>query len=601
MRIKSLRFRMILLFSIIITISISVSGGISYYNYYNTNKAESISYTTAIVEGVTQNLDTYLEEMALSIKAFSVDDAIVSSFKNYYTNTDYVNLTNAKVINDKISNLISLRPDIDSILFFNPKIVFKNMDYSNRSLNLNSPFLQGIWKSAATYSKMKVTYYGVNYQDYYIGLGGRNKVISVAYPIRDNDRLSSSNYGVTLMDFSFKRIDDIIKTIKLNQKFEAFILDENKNKIYSSDENFRYFNSVKVSSFKDIYDKEAGSDILKLDGRNYLMTFSTSKINGWKVVFLIDLSELKNKFNIILNSTLIIVVISILISIIMSTIISLKQTKPINKLVKGMNEIGYGNLDIRMSVEDSSYEVSSLNKGFNRMMDNIQALINEVYKTKIKQREAEFDALQAKINPHFLNNILQSITSLAILERTQEIEKLTVSFGNLLEYLIYEQNEMVTIETEIEYVRNYLTVQSIRYNNSLQIEIQMEDEIKKNYIMKLLIQPLVENCIYHGFNKGFDGGSVKIIGRKVEDRIFIDVIDNGVGMNEEELKTLNSKLELSDINENSKSIGLTNIQGRIKLKFGSEFEIKIFSIPKEGTRVQMIIPAITSKKAEDKI
>lgn len=320
------------------------------------------------------------------------------------------------------------------------------------------------------------------------------------------------------------------------------------------------------------------------------MTYSTSQVNGWKIVNLIRLIEM-DKHLTELRITIWIIVAAILVSVtIISYFISIKITNPLRKFIGKLEIIGDGNFDERLPEEKNCYEINVLNKVFNRMMDRICRLISEVYTVKIKQKEAEFEALQAKINPHFLCNTLQSITSLAVLGQNSDIERVSVSLGNLLEYTVYEREEMVQVCKEMDYIRNYIAIQNIRYGNSINISYEIDKEIEELYILKLMLQPLVENALYHGLEKKSDDKRITVKAKMENGIVLFEIEDNGIGMNEERLQEV--KRRLCGKETQGKSIGLANVHERIQLKFGAEYGVEIYSEYGCGTRVEIRIPAI---------
>lgn len=592
---KSIKERMIIYFSVLIILSITIFGLLDFYNFSNTYLTDNINFTSTIANQVTINLDTYLQEAETSLKVLAVNDLVVSSIKNYPANTAYENLQNHNSLNKMANDIIAQKPDINNIVIYSNGIVFgSNYDLGKIT---NMSFLKSLENEYRNSTIADVRFFK-NYVARQPSDNDINTRISVSLPIRDLEKFSRVNLGYAAFDFNMNRIEKMFQNSALNKNSVVLITDFSSNIIYSNNESF-FRNNFNWNLISDVYKNPLGTFTRKIDKNNMLVTYSTSRINNWKVVFIISMSELDKNLSKTRFFTILLILVSVIITVLISMFISVKSTRPLINLVKQMRLVGQGNLDIRIYETGKGYEeISTLNNGFNSMMDRINQLIKEVYQTRLKQHEAEFEALQAKINPHFLYNTLQTINSLAVLERTKEIEQVTTSLGNLLEYLVYEQNEMVKVYKEIDYIKSYLEIQNFRYNNSFKVSIDIEQDVYSCYILKLLLQPLVENAILHGLDKKRENGILHICGKLENGSAAFEVTDNGIGMNSETLKDIRKKLELSVSGSTKKSIGLMNVHERIKLKFGENYGIEINSALNEGTKVKVIIPVINIQNGE---
>lgn len=237
---------------------------------------------------------------------------------------------------------------------------------------------------------------------------------------------------------------------------------------------------------------------------------------------------------------------------------------------------------------------------YNEMRQRIEFLIYQVYYGKLRQKDAEYEALQSKINPHFLYNALQTIHSLAVLERHEDVETVTASLGEMLEYLVYEKDGQVYFQQELDYINSYTKIQQIRYSDSFSISMNITEEARRCVIHKLLIQPIVENAINHGLVDK-ENGELLISAWVGEEVLQIVVRDNGAGMDEQTLERLMKHVRSENRESKHKSIGLPNIQERLVLKYGSQYGISIKSEPGEGTEVIVRMPAIKEKIREESL
>ena len=226
------------------------------------------------------------------------------------------------------------------------------------------------------------------------------------------------------------------------------------------------------------------------------------------------------------------------------------------------------------------------------MTHKIQDLMAQNIQEQEQKRKIELKALQSQINPHFLYNTLDSIIWMAEGKKNEEVVLMTASLARLLRQSISIENELVTIGQEVEYVRSYLTIQKMRYKDKLEFEINVDPRITHAQIIRLVLQPIVENAIYHGLKYKESKGMLKVHGYELGERIIIDITDDGVGMDEETLKHIYDKHK---VNYHSNGVGVYNVQQRLVLYYGKEYGIIYHSEKGKGTTATVVIP----KKQED--
>jgi two-component system sensor histidine kinase YesM len=222
------------------------------------------------------------------------------------------------------------------------------------------------------------------------------------------------------------------------------------------------------------------------------------------------------------------------------------------------------------------------------MIGKIRELMNQIVLEQEFKRKSELKALQAQINPHFLYNTLDSIVWMAEGNKLEEVVTMTLALGNLLRASIGKGSELIPIQVEIEHITSYLTIQKMRYKSKLDFQIDVDENILHCKTLKLILQPLVENCIYHGIKNKVGTGIIQIIGKRSENQILFKVSDNGVGMEPEKLKQLLSK----EYNMDDKGVGVTNVNERLQLYFGGQFGLSFTSVMDKGTEVMICIPIL---------
>lgn len=263
-------------------------------------------------------------------------------------------------------------------------------------------------------------------------------------------------------------------------------------------------------------------------------------------------------------------------------------TRPIKRLSAAMKKVQTGDFSVRIPNKNHRGEIGKLTDSFNFMTDKIEVLIKEVYQEKIAQKNAEMEALQAQINPHFLYNTLDSVNWMLIDKGDFETSEVIVSLGNLMKYCLDKHNSMVPLAKEMDYVLSYLFIQKNRLEDRLDYELLVDEDVRNWPVPKLIVQPLVENAIIHGSERTKNPVKVTITARENQGVLSIEVKDDGIGMNPEELNHL--KQSLTDGDSAGSSIGLRNVERRIRLHYGEEYRLFIDSKPGQGTRVVMCIP-----------
>ena len=241
-----------------------------------------------------------------------------------------------------------------------------------------------------------------------------------------------------------------------------------------------------------------------------------------------------------------------------------------------------------------------MGRGFNRMVRKINNLINSVYLAQINEKQTKMDALQIQINPHFLYNTLETIRMLAEINDDSDVAKISETLGRLLRYGVDIFNTQATMKDELEHLRNYIFIQNYRFSNKFEVNIDVDDEILNMPVIKLIIQPIVENAIYYGL-EGKNGKScINIYGIRQDNSIIISIMDNGRGMDEETLERVKRGIysdEKQELKKGKKrSIGLRNVNERIKLKYGVQYGLELESTENIGTCVKINLPVFNQKE-----
>lgn len=293
--------------------------------------------------------------------------------------------------------------------------------------------------------------------------------------------------------------------------------------------------------------------------------------------------------------TLLVMIGMLVLVTFLSLTLSRSVSNPIVNLCKTMRKVENDNFDISITPVKRDDEIGLLYNSFSYMINKIKTTIKEKYEMELRNKEIELVVLQSQINPHFLYNTLQIIGGKAILNGDYEINSMCRALSDIFRYSIGGINNEATIEDEVKHVNNYMYIQKIRYGDSLNFNVEIDENVKQCDIIRLILQPVIENCIIHGIDKHcLDNQNIWVSIRKKLHVILIEIRDNGPGINPHKLNEIKSSLNFKPFEHYSglgkKNIGIRNVNSRIKLYYGEKYGLKINSEKGKGTKVTIIIP-----------
>ena len=298
-----------------------------------------------------------------------------------------------------------------------------------------------------------------------------------------------------------------------------------------------------------------------------------------------SLNNIKTKLLIIFIIAFVLFILSII-----NSYISTRITDPIKELEKAVNEIEEGNLEAEVKMV-GSYEIQHLGTSIQNMARQIRRLMNDIVAEHESKRKSEFDTLQSQINPHFLYNTLDIIVWMIENEKQSEAVKVVTALARFFRISLSKGKSIIPVRDELEHVRNYLMIQHMRYKNKFTYTIEADEDVMDLASLKLMLQPLVENAIYHGMEFMDGDGEIRIRAWRREGDLYMSVSDNGLGMTMEQVERLFSAADHAPSRRGS-GIGVKNVNERIRLYFGSGYGLAIRSEPDEGTTVTAHLPAV---------
>jgi len=384
----------------------------------------------------------------------------------------------------------------------------------------------------------------------------------------------------------FVHVNDFSRLLK-DRIFDEWVnvsaVDSDGNLVFS-----RYSNSNVLDMLPENFDyKKDASTIFHKEGVKYLAAVSYVPEMDWYIIGLSSLNEVRYSEYPLFFTTLIVLVFGITVCVMLTIVFSRRLTGPLKKIADGMIAVTQNGIERTRANTPvyGIYELDKIEDCFDSMVKAVQEHINREYKAKIDKEAAQYRALQAQINPHFLYNTLETINGLLILSGNSEASKLVVNLGELLRHSIRETGDLVTIESEVWQIERYLYIFKVRLGERLSYTIDLEPNLSCCLIPKFIIQPIVENAVIHGVEKVSYPVAIHICICTLEGDLVVTVSDNGFGIKD------NFKAAISvTTSKDSNSIGISNVISRIHLLYGERYGLKIESIQSGGTKVTIRLP-----------
>ncbi len=533
-------------------------------------------YTSQLVSMVNENFDSYITNME-NIARIVTENSDVQTYLFYDGPEAEKTEEYMLKVEEQFSTLKDTRDDI-----YNLGIISDNGRYliNNRDTVMN-PYAElydmNWFRQALEGSEVITSSHVQNIvSDEYPW------VVTLSQGIANNS--GSKARGVFFVDLNYSSISNLCEEINLGSRGYVFILDSEGNLVYHPRQQLIY-SGLWEEEFSSLMKTE--EEVVFSGNGEKLYTISKSEVTGWTVVGVTYLEEMLAGTNTARRMYYLMAIALIGVAMMLAILLTDMITMPLRKLRESMKRVENGDFDLELREPDTGDEISDLFHSFKVMVLKIRQLIEKNNEEQEEKRRSELNALQAQINPHFLYNTLDSIIWMAEGDNTRDVVLMTSSLAKLLRKSISNKNEIVTLAEEIDYTRSYLVIQKMRYKDKLEYEIEVEDAILRTEVIKLIIQPLVENAIYHGIKYKEGKGLIRIEGAYEEDNVVLRIIDNGVGMSKEQLRHVFDERK-TDTRKNS--VGVLNVHRRIQLYYGTEYGLSFESEENAGTTVIIRLP-----------
>lgn len=428
-------------------------------------------------------------------------------------------------------------------------------------------------------------------------LDGQRSVF-ICYPLRDAEQ---NKIGYLLGSVTVERMNDILSGIQIFNG-TTWVMDR-YGRIIAEDENHLEDSilcpyNLSLNKVSDELQK-ANFSLVEIDltkGTGQLMASNIPYTDGWRLCALAEKSVIYENLTTLQRSILIVWAVLLIGAFGLSLILARSVTRPVQTLQEAMKEVEKGNLDISYEAPRGHDEVAALGTGFLSMVEQIRTLLYSMQQESQAKRRAELQVLQTQINPHFLYNTLDTLQWKALEHNAVEVADIINSLSSFFRISLSKGKEMITLDEELEHVYHYLFIQQMRYRSILDFDLKLQSGLEKVPTIKLILQPVVENAIYHGLKPKNEKGMIQVNIWEEDEKIFMRVDDNGAGMSPERLAALKENMNSA---QNHLGYGLYNVNERIRLTYGEEYGVSIKSELGLGTSVTLCIPYNKSEKEED--
>lgn len=589
--------KILVIISALIVFIVMLISTLNFVWYSKNSTKQTINQTQQIIDQISINVDTYLDELyRLNLSPY-FNDSIMEELEKEY-NSGVSNLNKKRKIESFLASVMTLpRSEILRVYILT--------DYNLYSY-IRTPFdMENYYnyKDTNWYQETKKSSSPILIPIHYEKVFGdkETKILSIAQRIRSK-KDNSKVLAVIKVDANYDGIKSICDKVQMNQKGSLFIVDENQNSVYQNNklENKDIIKQLNLKSYK-----KDGYFIKTLNSEKYIINIASLKSTSLKVIAINSYKELTKNALTIRNMSILLALICALLSVALLFIIIENSFKPLFKIIHLMKEVQKGDLSVQMEVTNND-EIGYLARSFNKMiiqiketLDKNMQLVKEVYQSRFLQKEAQYNILCSQIKPHFLYNTLNTVS---LLIKCNDNKGAVSSIENLSNFLrgIMNSDKIIRLSDEIGIINSYLSIQKARYGDDLSYTIDISPDFLNYKIPTLTLQPIVENAIIHGCEVKRGKSEIHIFNTTDEKYLYINIVDNGAGIETQLLTELNLKLSEEPDKEEltqeqttlTESIGLINVNKRIKLKFGQIYGLHIYSEEMKGTKVILKLPLI---------
>lgn len=600
---KSLSAKLFVSFLTVIVLSLSMVGFISYFQASSALDRSTERTIAQVIRSASYQTDLYLQNYEKAsdsiLSYYQVKQFLDMDPEDSYSYYQYTN----DIQKYLFRSLFILYPQISLMYIINESGKAVSDDNANQAYSTQFNAAERYRTLASqTPESGRIAILNTNVQN--VPNAG---IISMVRQIRGVSSYRPN--GILAIEFKAQELARIWEPLDLGQGGFFFILDEFGKPLYQPTAAGK---TLPAELLANVAAHPNTSYIEGVEGKDYLFVSRKSDYSNWQLVVTMPVSELREPIATIRTTTILVGVLTLAGTLLLATRFGQSITRPIRVLKEGMRETEKGNW-LRLDIDDRQDELGGLMRSYNLMVSRLSQMIERVYEaelttqkaalelqeTRLERQQAEFQALQLQINPHFLYNTLETIKSYAVIQDSDEITEMVEAMAFMLRYSIQTNLEEITIANELRHVLSYMTILKHRIDREFEIDVVIPPGLLLEKTVRLTLQPLIENIFQHAFPGGIEAHHAIRIDARIEDgRFLVMVEDNGAGISPERLDRLREKLKLNQLAGGEDDslyhrggIGLMNVHRRIQMVFGEEYGLSVESRQGEGTRMTLSMPA----------
>lgn len=567
----------------------------SYNKYSDSIMEQSSQKVQQIVELTSLNIRTYLEDLyRLSLSPY-YDQDVMDALDKTIDDSDLKSLYRTRTIEDFLEQILIIpRKDILRVFILTDEI-YKGERITS-TIKSNQDFTKYHWYKKAMEKKQPI-FVSAHLEQIIKDPGNIVfSIVSILRSTRNTDKI----LGVIKVDANYSGISDICNKVDFGKDGGIIIVDANQQVIFS---NVPHLTSDDIDDvYTKTYNGKKPYTTINCNNKGYLINKNVIEYADWTVIGVTSLSTINEKISDVRNSAFIVALISFILALLLISFYLYMFLSPLNKIINNIHKIQEGDLDVAFPIK-SNDELGYLSSSLNNMVGELKnmfkenhKLVREIYEAKYLQKEAQINTLFNQIQPHFIHNTLNMISMLIQSDNLPQAVNTINKLSIILRGLTHMDKE-ITISVELQLLDAYLTIQKNRFNDRLNYEIHVDNELNNYIIPALLLQPVVENSVIHGCEAKKETTTIEITDTITDSNVIFIIKDNGVGMGEQGLIKLREKLntekeigESFDLSAKGNGIALINVNRRIKIKYGIEYGIEVESKEGIGTTVKIILP-----------
>lgn len=556
---KQILFSMIL----IAVLAIGVLGYISYRTSANAIERNYVESYDSALKNTSKVLDLNLSSIIETVRGYLSDDELCDLLEeSTYARGNFTS-RHKIALDEVVDSLLTQQVSVNGIAVMD----LHGHCYMQRTTNKGTfdfynwytehDYLEEEWTEIARKAKGKEVFFGYNVLE-----GGDEKVLSMVKYLINASNNEPMGYIVVPLSKNLLRKSIVVSGMSY-QSGNYLVVDDNK------DSYVIYFNGDPAIEEEVINHYLAGNESEK-----YVFSSVKNVTTGWSIINIVEKNELSNEVVDIGVAIIVCGIALILLSFILAGTISQTITKPLKKLEEMIERVGEGERHISEKFDNG--EVGRIGQKFTEMVNTNLELSEHLMSVKLNEREAELLLLQSQINPHYLYNTLDSLYFVAIMHEDDQLAEMIMALSNNFRLALNNGEKYIRVKDSILWIQEYMKLQNMRYNNRFELFIDVEEQLMSKKTLMFILQPFIENAMYHGLEPKIGSGKITVLGWQEEENMVFTIEDDGVGV--------------SDVSVLEKGYGIRNVKERIRLNYGEKYGVTVESIQGKGTKVKIVVP-----------